>query len=150
MLLLLFLALWLILRGDLYCLVLSCVSSLCFALLLALRSPRLGEERADLCAFRAFVCFARVGLCLSHLPLGVRDWLRLVFVAHTGLFFLHFFHTKYAKHHTTHFMVCPHYSILYVQILALKELIKIAADSHACFNYCLRENKTWHFMGIVC
>ena len=33
------------------------------------------EERARLCAFRAFVCFARVGLCLVFLPFGVWDWL---------------------------------------------------------------------------
>ena len=35
-----------------------------------------------------FVCFARVGLCLFPLPLGVRDWLRLVIVALSGVFFL--------------------------------------------------------------
>ena len=35
----------------------------------------LGEERAGLCAFRAFICFTCVGLCLFPLPLGVRDWL---------------------------------------------------------------------------
>ena len=48
----------------------------------------LGNERAVLCAFRAFVCFARVCLCLFHLQLGVRNWLRLVIVALPGLFFL--------------------------------------------------------------
>ena len=31
----------------------------------------LGEERGGLCAFRAFVRFACVGLCLFTLPLGV-------------------------------------------------------------------------------
>ena len=31
-----------------------------------------------------------VGLCLFPLPLGVRDWLRLVIVALPGLFFLPF------------------------------------------------------------
>ena len=32
------------------------------------------RARAGLCAFRAFVCFARVGLCLFPLTLSVRDW----------------------------------------------------------------------------
>ena len=38
----------------------------------------LGEERAGLCAFRAFVCFVLVGLYLFPLRHGVKDWLRLV------------------------------------------------------------------------
>ena len=38
----------------------------------------------------AFVCFALVGLCLFSLPLGVRDWLRLVTVVLPGLFVLSF------------------------------------------------------------
>ena len=33
----------------------------------------LGEDRAGLCASRAFVCFQRVGLCLLHLSLGIRE-----------------------------------------------------------------------------
>ena len=41
----------------------------------------LGEERAGPCALRAFVCFARDGLCLFPLPVGVRYCLRLVLVA---------------------------------------------------------------------
>ena len=52
----------------------------------------LGEERTGLCAFCAFVCFARVGLCLLPRPLGIRDWLRLVMVAVPGLFFLTVLH----------------------------------------------------------
>ena len=51
----------------------------------------LGEERAGLCAFRACVCFALVGLCLFSLPLDIRGWLRLVIVALPELFFLPFF-----------------------------------------------------------
>ena len=53
MLLILCVAWWLILRGDLYK-VLSCVASLCFSVILALRLS-LGEERAGLCDFCAFV-----------------------------------------------------------------------------------------------
>ena len=45
------------------------------------------EERADLSAFRTFVCFARVEFCSIPLPLDVSDWLRLVIVRLPGLFF---------------------------------------------------------------
>ena len=48
----------------------------------------LGKERAGLCAFRAFVYFARVDLCLFPLPLGVRNRLQLVIVTLPGLFLL--------------------------------------------------------------
>ena len=46
----------------------------------------LGEERANLSAFRAFVRFAHVWVCLFPLPLCVWDGLRLVIVALPGLF----------------------------------------------------------------
>ena len=65
---------------------LPCILSLC-PFSIAITS--LGEARACLCAFRAFICFARVGLCLF--PLGVRDWLRLKTVASlnfSGFFFI--------------------------------------------------------------
>ena len=39
----------------------------------------LEEERTGPCAFRAFVCFARIGLCVFPLPLVVRDWHSLDF-----------------------------------------------------------------------
>ena len=45
------------------------------------------EEKAGLCAFCAFVCFAHVGLYLFPILLSVRDWLRRVIVALPGLFF---------------------------------------------------------------
>ena len=46
----------------------------------------LGEERANLSAFRMFVRFALVLFCLFPLPLGVWEGLRLVIVALPGLF----------------------------------------------------------------
>ena len=45
----------------------------------------LGEERANLIAFRTFVRFAVVWFCLFPLPLGVWEGLRFVIVAHPGL-----------------------------------------------------------------
>ena len=47
----------------------------------------LGEERANLSAFRTFVRFVLVWFCLFPLPLDVWEGLRLVIVALPGLFF---------------------------------------------------------------
>ena len=52
----------------------------------------LGEERANLSAFRAFVRFVLVWIC-RFLPLGVWEGLRFVIVALPGLFSYLFFHT---------------------------------------------------------
>ena len=46
----------------------------------------LGEERANLSAFRTCVRFALVWFCLFPLPLGVWEGLRLVIAALHGLF----------------------------------------------------------------
>ena len=51
----------------------------------------LGEERANLSAFRTFVRFAFVWFCLFPLPLGVWEGLRFVIVALPGLFFYLFY-----------------------------------------------------------
>ena len=46
----------------------------------------LGEERADLSAFRMFVRFVLDWICRFLLPLGVWEGLRFVIVALPGLF----------------------------------------------------------------
>ena len=46
----------------------------------------LGEERANLNAFRTFVRFVLVWICRFLLPLGVWEGLRFVIVALPGLF----------------------------------------------------------------
>ena len=46
----------------------------------------LGEEGANLSAFRTFVRFVLVWICRFPLPLGVWEWLRFVIVALPGLF----------------------------------------------------------------
>ena len=51
----------------------------------------LGEERANLSAFRTFVRFVLVLICRFPLPLGVWEGLRFVIVALPGLFSYHFF-----------------------------------------------------------
>ena len=51
----------------------------------------LGEESANLSAFRTFVRFVLVWFCLFPLPLGVWKGLRFVIVAFRGLFSNFFF-----------------------------------------------------------
>ena len=86
-LVLLFVALWFILRGDLLYVFPCVILFLCFSVLLVLRLPRLGKrERANLSAFRTFVRFVLVWICWFPLPLGVWEGLRFVIVALLGLF----------------------------------------------------------------
>ena len=64
--------------------VLPCVILfLCFSVLLA---PRLGKRELVFNAFRTFVRFALVWICLFPLPLGVWEGLRFVILALPGLF----------------------------------------------------------------
>ena len=84
-LVLLFGALWFILRGDLLYVLPCAILFLCFSVLLALRLPRLGE-RANLSAFRTFDRFVLVWICRFPLPLDVWEGLRFVIVALPGLF----------------------------------------------------------------
>ena len=63
-----------------------CHFVLVFLVLLVLRLPRLGEERANLSAFRTFVRFVLVWICRFPLPLGVWEGLLFVIVALPGLF----------------------------------------------------------------
>ena len=77
MLILLFVALWCILRGDLFYILPCVILFLCFSVLLALRLPRLGK-RANLSAFRTFDRFVLVWICRFPLPLGVWEGLHFV------------------------------------------------------------------------
>ena len=56
---------------------------LCVSFNIAITS--LGEERANLSAFRTFVRFVLVWICRFPLPLGVWEGLRFVIVALPGL-----------------------------------------------------------------
>ena len=90
MLVLLFVALWFILRGDLLY-VLPYVIVFFGPFSIAITSLR--EERADLSAFRTFVLFVFVWICRFPLPLGVWEGLRFVIVALPGLSSYLFFNT---------------------------------------------------------
>ena len=57
----------------------------------------LGEERANLSAFRTFVRFVLVSICRFPLPLGVWEGLRFVIVALPGLFSYLFFRHATSK-----------------------------------------------------
>ena len=71
--------------------VLPCVI-LCFSVLFSIAITSLGEERANLSAFRMFVRFVLVWICRFPPPLGAWEGLRFVIVALPGLFsFLFFF-----------------------------------------------------------
>ena len=64
--------------------------SVCHFVLVYLVLTSLGEERANLGAFRTFVRFVLVWICGFPLPLGVWEGLRFVVVALRGLFSYHF------------------------------------------------------------
>ena len=90
-LVLLFVALSFILRGDLLYVLPCVILFLCFSVFLVLRLPRLGK-RANLSAFRTFVRFVLVWICRFPLPLGVWEGLRFVIVSLLGLFSYLFFY----------------------------------------------------------
>ena len=90
-LVLLFVALWFILQGDLLYVFPCVILFLCFSILFGIAINSLGEERANLSAFRTFVRFVLVWICRFSLPLGVWEGLRFVIVALPGLFSYLFF-----------------------------------------------------------
>ena len=85
-LVLLFVALWFILRDDLFLCLTLCHFVLVFFSPFSIVITSLGEERANLSAFRTFVRFVLVWICQFPLPLGVWEGLRFVIVALPGLF----------------------------------------------------------------
>ena len=89
-LVLLFVALWFILRGDLFYVLPCVILFLCFSVLLALRLPCLGK-RERFSYVRTFVRFVLVWFCRFPLLLGVWEGLRFVIVASPGLFSYPFF-----------------------------------------------------------
>ena len=93
MLVLLFVAVWFILRGDLF--YVMCHFVLVFFSPFSIAITSLGEERANLSAFRTFVRFVLIWICRFPLPLGVWEGLRFVIVALPELFSYPFFFFLY-------------------------------------------------------
>ena len=91
LLVLLFVALWFILRGDLLYVFPCVIFVLVFFSPFSIAITSLGEERAKPSAFRTFVRFVLVWICRFPLPLGVCEGLRFVIVAVPGLFSYPFF-----------------------------------------------------------
>ena len=81
-LVLLFVALWFILRGDLLYVFPCVILFLCVSVLLVLRFPRLGKRELILVLFVRLFDLS----CRFPLPLGVWEGLRFVTVALPGLF----------------------------------------------------------------
>ena len=90
-LVLLSVALWFILRGDLLYIFPCVILFLCFSVLLVLRLPRLGKRELILVLFVRLFGFVLVQICRFPLPLGVWEGLRFVIVALPGLFSYLFF-----------------------------------------------------------
>ena len=88
-LVLLFVVLWFIVRGVLFCLTL-CHFVLVFFSPFSIAITSLGEERANLSAFRTFDRFV-LSICRFPLPLGIWEGLRFVIVALPGIFAYLFF-----------------------------------------------------------
>ena len=86
MLVLLFVALWFILRGDLFYALTLCYFVLMFFSPFSIAITSLEEERANLGAFRTFVRFEFVWFYRFPLPFDVWEGLRFVIVALPGLF----------------------------------------------------------------
>ena len=84
--LVLFFALWFILRGNLFYVLPCVILFLCFFSPFSIAITSLGEERDNLSAFRTFVRFVLVWICRFPLPLGIWEGLWFVIVALPGLF----------------------------------------------------------------
>ena len=86
-----------------------CHSVLVFFSPFSIAITSLGEERANLSAFRTFLRFVLVWICRFPLPLGVWEGLRFVIVALPGLFSYLFFilHSRVECMHQLERVVCP-------------------------------------------
>ena len=85
-LVLLFVALWFILRCDLFYVLHYVILFLCFFSPFNIVITSLGDEKANLNAFRMCVRFALVWFCLFSRPFGVWEGLRFVIVVLPGFF----------------------------------------------------------------
>ena len=86
MLVLLFVTLWFILRGDLSYGLPCVILFLCSSVLFALRLLRLGKRELVLVLFVRWFVLRLFGFCLFPLPLGIWEGLRFLIVALPGLF----------------------------------------------------------------
>ena len=87
----------------------------------------LGEERADLSAFRTFVRFVLVWICRFPLPLEVWEGLRFLIVALPGLFsylFLDFAHVQDG--------VFAHFRML-EGFFSLEAVLSFGKDEYVCY-----------------
>ena len=152
MLVLLFVALWFILRGN-FTYVLPCVILfLCVFSPFSIGITSLGEESA----FRTFVQFALLWFCLFPFPLGVWEGLRFVIVALPGLFSYLFLLSpltgKVQGRPNTNYVLpngilCLYRgsSLEFNLYLTLKFSIPIQAIYKHYTIYCTENNSFWYF-----
>ena len=95
-LVLLFIALWFILRGYLFYVLPCVILFFLFFSPFSIAITSLREERANLSASRTFVRFVLILICQFPLPLGVWEGLRFVIVALPGLFYYFFLVLKFS------------------------------------------------------
>ena len=95
MLVLLFVALWFILRGGLFYVLPCVILFFCLSVLLTLRLPRLGKRELILVLFVRLFDLRFVWFCLFPLPLGVLEGLQFVTVALP--LFIYFFYNYLHK-----------------------------------------------------
>ena len=113
-LVLLFVALLFILRGDLLYVFPCVILFLWFSVLLVLRLPRLRKRELEKeSAFHTFVRFVLVWICRFPLPLGVWEGLRFVIVALPGLFSYPFFDIL-ITHKNEYFLFIQHNRKIFV------------------------------------
>ena len=88
----------------------------------------LGEERANLSAFRTFVRFALVWFCLFPLPLGVWEGLRFVIVALPGLLSYLFCKTNFVLFFRLRYIICVLLKAIPISSDQGTELLKVGVD----------------------
>ena len=85
----------------------------------------LGEERANLSAFRTFVRFVLVWFCRFLLPLGAWEGLRFVIVAFLGLFLTFSGTVKLLRHSNQFYLHKTSPSILQIKIRYSKGIVSV-------------------------
>ena len=144
-------ALWFILRGDLFYVLPCVILFLCFSVLLALRLPRLGKRELTLVLFRTFVLFVLVWMCRFPLPLGVWEGLRFVIVALPGLFSYLFFSTSKEELQPIHRLGTVSRKLLRGRVLKLVLLVQnFTLNPDAAPNYIYMFRPHWNGILVVC
>ena len=125
-----------------------CCLSMCH-LVLVFFSPfsiaitSLGEERANLSAFRTFVRFVLVWICRFPLPLGVWEGLRFVIVALPG-FFSYLLCIHFCKCSEAHFVLFVSSSKVMVRQQSVRKFLNQARNVVVGYFTCKKFPCRWN------